>query len=186
VPSETTDATGLAGPYAAALCDLAEAGGLLDTVNQDLAGLAAMIRESDDLTRLIRSPVIGRRDQGRALAALMQAAGTCDLAQRFVGLVASNRRLFALPDMIAAFAGLLAARRGEVSAEVTSARALSQRQVAALGDALRRALGTAVAVDARVEPALLGGLVVKVGSRMVDSSIRAKLQRMRLAMMGVG
>ena len=184
--AQSKDATGLAGRYANALFELAAADRLLDRVGEDLDGLAAMIQQSDDLARLIRSPVIAREDQNRAMGALMRRAGMCDLAQRFVGLVAWNRRLFALSDMIAAYRTLLAAHRGETTAEVVSARRLTAKQLAAIGDSLRRIVGTKVTVDARVDPSLLGGLIVKMGSRMVDSSLSTKLLRLRLAMTGVG
>ncbi len=184
--TSTTDATGLAGRYATALFDLADGDGILDQVADDLAALDRMIDESDDLQRLIRSPVIGRDDQSRALVAIMEKAEMSTVARNFVGLVARNRRLFALPDMIAAYRGLLAARRGEATAEVVSAQKLTDQQFDAVGDALRRAVGTPVSVDARVDPSLLGGLVVRLGSRMVDSSLSTKLQRLRLAMIGVG
>src|SRR5690606_703459 len=108
------------------------------------------------------------------------------LTQKFVGMVAANRRLFALPDMIDAFLARLAERRGEVSAEVVSARPLSESQLGELNRVLKSALGSAVALTSKVDPALIGGLVVRVGSRMFDSSIDTKLQRLRLAMKGVG
>jgi F-type H+-transporting ATPase subunit delta len=186
VSTSTTNATGLAGRYATALFDLADSDGALDQVADDLTNLDGMIDDSDDLQRLIRSPVIARDDQSRGIIALMERAEMSNLAQRFVGLVARNRRLFALPDMIAAYRSLLAAHRGEATAEVVSAQELSDKQLEAVGDALRRAVGTPVSVDARVDPSLLGGLVVKLGSRMVDSSLSTKLQRLRLAMIGVG
>lgn len=150
----------------------------------DLRGLQAMIAESEDLHRLIRSPVLGREEQGRAMQAVLERAGTGDLVRRFVGLVAANRRLFVLPEMIAVFLAQLARRRGEVRAEVTAARPLGDRQRQALAEALRRLVGGNVAVDVKVDPALLGGLVVQVGSRMIDSSLRGKLQRLQLAMKG--
>ena len=184
--TSTTNATGLAGRYATALFDLADGDGILDQVAEDLASLDSMIDESDDLQRLIRSPVIRRDDQSRALVAIMEKAEMSTVARNFVGLVARNRRLFALPDMIAAYRGLLAAHRGEATAEVVSAQTLTDQQLDAVGDALRRAVGTPVSVDARVDPSLLGGLVVRLGSRMVDSSLSTKLQRLRLAMIGVG
>ncbi len=150
----------------------------------DLRGLQAMIAESEDLHRLIRSPVLGREEQGRAMQAVLERAGTGDLVRRFVGLVAANRRLFVLPEMIAVFLAQLARRRGEVRAEVTAARPLGDRQRQALAEGLRRLVGGNVAVDVKVDPALLGGLVVQVGSRMIDSSLRGKLQRLQLAMKG--
>ncbi len=177
---------GLAARYAAALFDLADESKQLDQVAADLASLKTAIAGSDDLRRLLRSPVLARNEQGRAMAKLLETAGASDLVRRFIGLVAQNRRLFVLPDMIEAYLSQLAARRGEVTAEVVSARPLSDAQRDAVAEALRKAIGGKIAVDARVDPALLGGLVVKVGSRLVDSSLRTKLHRLQLAMKGVG
>lgn len=182
----STGSTGLAERYATALFALAEADKVLDKVSEDLATLAAMLDASEDLRRLVRSPVIGRQDQVKAMDALMEKAAMGSLARRFVGVVVANRRLFALSAMIAAYRRLLSAKRGEATAEVVSARTLSEKQLAAIGEALKKAIGATVAVDAKVDPELLGGLVVKVGSRMVDSSLRTKLQQLRLAMKGVG
>ena len=179
-------ATGLAGRYATALFDLAETEKQLDRVADDLGALAAMIESSADLKRLIRSPVISRDDQGRAMAEVLDKAGMSELVRNFVGVVAGNRRLFALPSMIAGYRSLLAARRGEATAEVVSARALTKKQLEAIAARLKKAIGTTVAVSTKVDAGLLGGLVVKVGSRMVDSSLRTKLQRLRFAMKGVG
>ncbi len=184
--SEITGGGGLAGRYAGALYDLAEGDKLLDRVSEDLRQLAAMIQGSDDLTRLIRSPVIGRAEQSGAMAAVLKKAKMSDLTRRFVGVVAANRRLFQLTAIIAAYHALLAARRGEASAEVVSARELTKTQVKAIGDAVKKVVGTRVTVDARVDAGLLGGLIVKVGSRLVDSSLSTKLQRLRLAMKGIG
>ena len=184
--STTTGATGLAGRYATALFDLADQDKQLDRVADDLRGLARMIGESADLARLIRSPVISRADQGKAMAALVAKAGIGDLVRRFIGIVAENRRLFALQDIIESYLAILASRRGETTAQVTSAKALTESQIGAVKAALRKAVGADVAIDAKIDPALLGGLVVRAGSRMVDSSLRTKLQRLRLAMRGVG
>ena len=184
--SKTTGATGLAGRYAAALIDLAEAENLLDQAAEDLGSLGDLIGESEDLRRLIRSPVISRDDQNRAIGAIMEQAEICDLIRRFVGVVTQNRRLFALPDMILAYVSILAKRRGEATAEVISAKELTEKQFTAIGDSLKKAIGNKISIDAKVDPDLLGGLVVKVGSRMVDSSLRTKLQQLRLAMKGVG
>lgn len=186
VTSETTGATGLAGRYATALFDLADAQGLLDEVSDDLHRLAAMIRDNDDLYRTIRSPVMARSDQARAMTKIMEGAGMNDLTTRFVGVVAGNRRLFALPSMIYAFQHMLAAHRGQATAQVTSAKKLTEKQMEAISTSLQKAVGSKVAVEASVDAGLLGGLVVKVGSRMVDSSLRTKLQQLRLAMKGVG
>ena len=184
--SATTGASGLADRYAAAVFELADEARVMDAVADELGQLRALIDESSDLNRMIRSPVIARDDQVRAMMAIMDKAGMSDLVKRFVGMVARNRRLFALPAMIDAYQRMLAGRRGETTAEVVSARPLSDAQSAAVVRALKAAVGTDVAVTQRVEPDLIGGLVVKVGSRMVDSSVRTKLQRLRLAMKGIG
>jgi F-type H+-transporting ATPase subunit delta len=176
----------LAARYAAALFELADEQKQVDQVATDLSQLRAMIAGSADLQKLLRSPVITREAQGRAMAAVGDAAGIGDLGKRFVALVASNRRLFALPDMIDAFLAELARRRGEIRAQVTAAQPLSDQQRAALSEAIRRAVGGKIAIDVKVDPGLIGGLIVKVGSRMVDSSLKSKLQRLQLAMKGVG
>jgi F-type H+-transporting ATPase subunit delta len=185
VASEATGVSGLAGRYATALFDLADQQKMLDQVSADLASLKTMIADSTDLVRLIRSPMISRDHQAAAMAALAQRAGLGTLTRNFVGLVARNRRLFALPGMIEGYRRMLAARRGEVTAEVTAAQPLSAGQVEAVTDRLKSAVGSKVAVEIRVDPAILGGLVVKVGSRMVDGSLRSKLQRLQLAMRGI-
>jgi len=176
----------LAGRYASALLDLADEQKALDQVADDLKALRSLVSESEDLRRLLSSPVFSREEQSKAMAALMEKAGTGDLTRRFVLVVADNHRLFALPAMIEAYLAELAQRRGEITAEVTAARSLSDSQQAALLEALRSAVGSKVQLDLKVDPALIGGLVVKVGSRMVDSSLRSKLQRLQLAMKGVG
>lgn len=177
---------GIAERYATALYELAEADKLLDTVAADLGGIKAMINQSADLRRLIRSPLIDRDQQSAAIAAVLAKAGVSDLTRRFASVVTANRRLFVLPQIIDGFLALLAARRGEVTAEVTSANTLDQRHVEALTETLRRIVGSKVTVDLKVDPNILGGLVVRVGSRMFDSSLRTKLQRMQLAMKGIG
>lgn len=178
--------TGLAERYAAALFELAEADKSLDAVAAELDQLRALIGQSSDLERLIRSPVIPREAQGRAMESVLAQAGASALTRRFVGVVAHNRRLFALPAIIAAFASKLADRRGETQAEVTSARPLSQAQLAAVTSALKTAVGTNVLLSTNVDPSLLGGLVVKVGSLMVDSSLKTKLLRLSFAIKGIG
>lgn len=182
--SQTKGATGLEGRYASALFELAGTETLLNQVADDLAAFDSLIQENANLNRLIRSPIISRDEQGAALAAILEKAGMGDLTQRFVGLVAKNRRLFALQDIIRAFQILLAAHRGETTAEVTSARKLSDEQMKALGASLKDVVGSDVTVDATVDPDLLGGLVVKVGSRMIDTSLKTKLQQLRLVMSG--
>lgn len=184
--SATTGVSGLAERYAAALFDLADERRELDAVAGDLRSLRAMLNDSPDLVRLIRSPVLSRDEQGKAIAALAQQAGLTRLTSDFLAVVARNRRLFEVPGMIEGYLNQLATRRGEVTAEVTSAQPLSEAQQAALGEQLRRSVGQRVTVDMKVDPALLGGLVVRVGSRMIDNSLRTKLQRLQLAMKGVG
>lgn len=184
--SSNSGASGLAGRYATALYDLAEAEKRLDAIVADVDALAGMIAESADLRRLLLSPVISGNDQNKAMMALADKADFDDLTRRFIGVVAANRRLFVLPDMISVFREILAFHRGEATAEVISASALSDTQLKALSESLKNAVGTNVAVETVVDPELLGGLVVKVGSRMVDSSLRTKLQQLRLAMIGVG
>ncbi|MHA1108541.1 MAG: F0F1 ATP synthase subunit delta [Alphaproteobacteria bacterium] len=182
--SETTGTSGVAGRYAKALFELADEQSAIDQVDGDLARIQAMIDESDDLSRMMQSPVISRDVQGRAMDAVLEAAEICDLVRRFTGVAVANRRLFALPDMIEAWSALLSRHRGEVTAEVISATALGQAQLDAVTEALKGALGGKVAVDARVDPGLIGGMVVRVGSRMIDFSLNTKLEKLQLAMKG--
>lgn len=182
----TTATTGVAGRYASALFEIADGSKSLDQVAQDLDTFRKMVAESTDLARLIASPVIPRALQGKALLAVLDAAGVSSLTRNFVGTVAANGRARDLPAMASAFLAELAARRGETTATVTSAVPLSPAQLQQLSDSLRSVLGSnKVSIDARVEPDILGGLVVKVGSRLFDSSVRSKLQRLQLAMKGV-
>ncbi len=158
----------------------------MDAVAGDLAALQKMIDDSDDFRRFIKSPVISRRDQSKAIATIASSAKLSPLAHKFLGLLAANRRLLALPGVIAGFRAILADRRGQATAHVTSAAPLNDSQTASLIAALNKAVGRKVDVIAQVDPSILGGLIVKVGSRMVDSSLKSKLQRLKLAMKGVG
>jgi F-type H+-transporting ATPase subunit delta len=185
VPAETSVVSGIAGRYATALFELARDGGALDQVADDMTAIAAMIDESDDLTRLLRSPVIAAADQGRALAAVLEKAGVGDMTRKFVGVVSQNHRLFALRDMCKVFRTLLARHRGELVAEVTSAHALSDQQMASIKAELTAAMKTDVSLENRVDEGILGGMIVRIGSRMVDSSLRTKLQNLKFAMRGV-
>jgi F-type H+-transporting ATPase subunit delta len=178
--------SGLPGRYALAMLDLADERKQLDPVAEDLRGLKAAIDGSDDLRRLIRSPLYTRDQQSRAMTAILDQAGVGDLTRRFVLLVARNRRLFALDRMIAAYLAELARRRGEITARVTSATTLNDEQQRTLLETLRREVGAKVQVEVEVDPSLIGGLIVRVGSRMIDNSIRSKLQRLQLAMKGTG
>ena len=184
--SEAKSVAGLAERYAAALFDLADERKALDAVATDLTGLRRLIDESADLRRMIRSPVLQRDAQARAIGAVADRAGLNRLTHNFLGLLARNRRLFALPEMIQGFLQILAERRGEVTAQVTAAQDLSDTQRRAVDERLRKAVGSKVAIDFRVDPSLLGGLVVKVGSRMVDASLKSKLARLALVMKGAG
>jgi F-type H+-transporting ATPase subunit delta len=144
-----------------------------------------MLQASGDFLRLIRSPVLSRGQQAKAIGMLAERAGLSPLVRDFLAVVARNRRLFAAPAMIESFLAKLAARRGEVTAEVLAAQSLSEAQLAALNEQLRRSIGSRVTVDVRIDPGLIGGLVVKLGSRMVDGSIKSKLQRLQLAMKSI-
>lgn len=184
--AQKSEQGGLATRYSVALFELADEKQALDAVSGDLASLGRMIGDSDDLKTLIFSPLMKRGDQAKAIDAVAKAANLGDLTRRFLALVAHNRRLFALPAIIKAFHKLLADRRGEMTAEVTAAHALSEAQKAAVSDAIKRVVGGKVAIDMKIDPSLLGGLVVRVGSRMIDSSVRTKLQKLQLAMKGIG
>jgi F-type H+-transporting ATPase subunit delta len=183
--SEATGVTGLAERYAAALFELADEHRTLDEVASDLRELRTMLAASGDLLRLIRSPVLSREQQGKAIGVIAERSGLNPLVRNFLAVVAANRRLFAVPAMIEAFLAQLAARRGEVTAQVTVAQELSERQREALNEQLRRSIGSRVSVDVQIDPVLIGGIVVKLGSRMVDASIRSKLQRLQLAMKSI-
>jgi F-type H+-transporting ATPase subunit delta len=176
----------MAGRYAAALFDLAKEERQLSRIEADLKSFQAMLDESADLRRLIRSPVIAAEDQAKALAAILAKVGVSPLTANFFKLIARNRRLFAAADMMRDFRALLARDRGEVSADVATAHLLTAEQLSALKDALRVQIGKDVQVNTRVDPALLGGLVVKVGSKMIDSSLRTKLNNLKVAMKGLG
>lgn len=184
--SEAATGSGLAGRYASALLDLADERKELDQVAAELGALKAAIADSEDLRRFIGSPLYGRDQQGKVMAAILDQAAAGELTRRFVMVVAHNRRLFALPRMIDAFLAELAHRRGEVTAQVVAAYDLSDTQKDALLASLRQAIGSKVQMDLRIDQGLIGGLVVKVGSRMIDTSLRSKLKRLELAMKGAG
>ncbi len=194
MPSQSKDAGGVAGRYASALYELAdstadsaaESAKVLDAVAGDLRTLDSMLEISDDFARLVSSPVLTRGEQVAAVTAVARKAGLEELTVKFVGLLAQNRRLGGLGSMVAAFLSLLAVRRGEVTARVTSAQAMKRKHLDALTKALTKSLGAKVALETRVDPALMGGMVVRVGSKMIDSSLATKLQKLRLAMKGIG
>jgi F-type H+-transporting ATPase subunit delta len=178
--------TQIARPYAAALFDLAKSESTVDAVVSGLAEIQKLAAESDDFARFLRSPVIAADAKASAVDAILVKAGADRTVGNFVKVVARNGRLFALPAIIRAFRALAAADRGEVSAEVTSASPLSGAQLKSLADTLKQKIGKTVTLTEHVDPSLIGGLVVKVGSQMIDSSLKTKLQAMKIAMKEVG
>ncbi len=182
----TSLVSGVAARYATALFELALDADALAATEGDLDRFAGLLAESDDLKRLVRSPAFSADEQLRAISAVLDKAGIGGLVANLIKVTAGNRRLFALPDVIAAFKRLAADQRGEIAAAVTSAEPLAEKQVDSLKAALKEALGKDVTLEARVDPSLIGGLIVKVGSRMIDGSLRTKLNGLRLAMKEVG
>ena len=174
--------SGMAGRYATALFELAREQNAIDTVKVNLDRFDALVAEIADLARLLRSPVLSADEQGRALSGVLDKVGIDGLAANFLKLVATNRRLFAALDMAKAYRALVAKHKGEVTAEVTVAEKPSEAHLAAIKDALRAVTKKDVQMDVKVDPAIIGGLVVKLGSRMVDSSLRTKLNAIKLAM----
>ena len=174
----------LAGRYASALFDLASEAGTVSAVESDLDSLEAALRESAELRALIKNPEISREQIGKVVAGLAQHLALTDLTKNFLGVLAENRRVAELPAMIRAFHMIAAAQRGEVTAEVASAHALTDEQIATLATKLRAREGRTVKLKTRVDPALLGGLVVTVGSKRIDGSIRTRLNSLAQAMKG--
>ncbi|MFK7943381.1 MAG: F0F1 ATP synthase subunit delta [Paracoccaceae bacterium] len=177
---------GAAGRYATALFELAREAGSLDQTETDLDALQAALEDSPDLMDLLKNPIYKRAQQGDAMAAVGAKMGLSQLVQNVIGLMASKRRLFAVPALISVFKSLMADHRGEVTADVTSAHALSDAQANALVEQIKTAIGREVKLNVTVDPAIIGGLIVKVGSRMIDSSIRSKLAGLQNAMKEVG
>ncbi len=173
----------VAGRYASALFDLASEQKQLAAVEQDMARVAGLLETSEDLRRMVRSPVFSADEQGRAIGAVGEKAGLSPLGINFLKLLARNRRLFAVGDIIKAFRQIPARHRGEIDAEVTSAHPLSEAQQNALVDTLKASAGGKnIKIHTHVDPTLLGGLVVKMGSRMIDSSLRTKLDNLKTRM----
>jgi len=176
--------SGLAARYATAIFELASEEKSTDALERDFAALKVLIAGSPDLARLVKAPVFTRDEQAKGLDAVLRAMEASPLAVRIVLLLAAKRRLFALTDIIDAFQAMVSKQRGEVDAQVTSARALSDSETEELKRILKSKLGRDARLQAKVDPSLLGGLVVKVGSRMIDSSLRTKLDGIRAAMRG--
>ena len=173
----------MAGRYASALFELALEEKAIDSVRSDLDKFDAMVADSAELERLVRSPVFSADDKLKALAAILDKAGIKGLAANFLRVLTTNRRLFAARDAIRGFRALVARHRGEVTAQVTVAEKLSDKNLEALKDALKsKTAGKNIDLDVKIDPAIIGGLIVKVGSQMVDSSLRTKLNSIKVAM----
>jgi F-type H+-transporting ATPase subunit delta len=187
VAGEEPIISGMAGRYATALFELALDNNAVDAVRADLDRFDGLVGESEDLRRLVRSPVFSADAQGKALGAVLDRAGIGGLTAQFLKVITRNRRLFAVREMSRAYRALVARHHGEVSAQVTVAEPLSDAHRAAITDALKSVTGKEnVGLDVKVDPAIIGGLVVKLGSRMVDSSLRTKLNSIKHAMKEVG
>jgi F-type H+-transporting ATPase subunit delta len=178
--------SGVSGRYATALFDLARDEKSVDAVKADLDRFDAMLADSPDLLRLVRSPVFSAGAQSRALAAILDKAGISGIAANFLRVLTANRRLFAVADVIRAFRALVAKFKGEATADVTVAEALSDKNLDALKTSLKSVTGKDVALNVKIDPSIIGGLVVKLGSRMVDSSLRTKLNSIKHAMKEAG
>jgi F-type H+-transporting ATPase subunit delta len=183
VAGEDPITSGMAGRYANALFELALENKATDAVKNDLDRFDALITESADLNRLVRSPVYGADEQLKALSAILDKAGIKGLAANFLRVITTNRRLFAVRDMVRVYRALVARHKGEVTAQVTVADKLSDNNLDALKSALKSvAGGKDIDLDVKVDPAIIGGLIVKLGSRMIDSSLRTKLNAIKFAM----
>ena len=184
--AEDPSVSGVSGRYATALFELARDEKAIDAVKADLDRFDALLNESADLKRLIRSPVFTAEAQLKALNAVLQRAGISGIAANFLKVLTRNRRLFAVSDVIRAFRALVAKFKGEATADVTVAETLTDRNLDALKTALKSVTGKDVALNVKVDPSIIGGLVVKLGSRMVDSSLRTKLNSIKHALKEAG
>lgn len=184
--AEDPSVSGVSGRYATALFELARDEKSIDAVKADLDKFNAMLTDSPDLLRLVRSPVFSADAQARALAAVLDKAGIGGTTAKFLKVLTANRRLFAVTDVIRAFGALVARFRGEATANVTVAEKLNDKNLDALKTALKSVTGKDVALNVKVDPSIIGGLIVKVGSRMVDSSLRTKLNSIKHAMKEAG
>ncbi len=178
--------SGVTSRYASALFDLANAEKKIPAVEKDLGRFDALLKGSDALKRLVVSPVFSADDQSNAIDAILTKAKITGLVGNFIRVVARNRRLFAMQDMLAAYRKLAAEHRGEVTADVTVAQKLSAEQTKELKAALKSVVGKEVALNATVDPSILGGMIVKVGSRQIDTSLKIRLSSLKLALKEVG
>lgn len=183
---EISSVSGVAGRYATALFELARDEKSVDAVKADLDRFDAMLAESPDLARLVRSPVFAADTQAKALAAVLEKAQIGGVAANFLKVLVANRRLFAVQDVIKGFRVLVARFKGEATADVTVAESLSDKNLEALKSALKSVTGKDVDLNVKIDPAIIGGLIVKLGSRMVDSSLRTKLNSIKHAMKEAG
>ncbi|HMQ57715.1 MAG TPA: F0F1 ATP synthase subunit delta, partial [Rhizobiaceae bacterium] len=172
--------SGVAARYAQSLFELASESGAVAEVEKALGSFEALLAESEDLRRLVKSPVFSSEEQVRAIGAIADKAGISGITANFLRVVARNRRLFAIPGMIAGFRQIAAEARGEAAAEVTSATELSAAQVKELQATLKGVAGKDVAVNVTVDPSILGGLIVRMGSRQIDTSLKTKLNSLKL------
>jgi F-type H+-transporting ATPase subunit delta len=186
VAAEDPSVSGVSGRYATALFELARDEKSVDAVKADLDKFDAMLADSADLKRMVRSPVFSADLQSKALAAVLDKAGISGISAKFLKVLTANRRLFAVGDVIRAFRALVAKFKGEATADITVAEALSDKNLDALKTALKSVTGKEVALNVNVDPSIIGGLVVKLGSRMVDSSLRTKLNSIKHAMKEAG
>jgi F-type H+-transporting ATPase subunit delta len=183
VAGEEPIISGMAGRYSHALFELALEEKAIDAVKKDLDAFDALIAGNPDLARLVRSPVFGADEQLAALTAILDKASIKGMAANFLRVITTNRRLFAVREMIRGYRALVARHKGEVTAQVTVAEKLSDKNIDALKDAIKSVTGGKdVDFDVRIDPAIIGGLIVKVGSRMVDTSLRTKLNAIKIAM----
>ena len=174
----------LQGRYASALFDLASEQGVVSAVEADLDKLGQAILATSDLSALIRNPQVSREALAKVMDGIVGLLGLSELTKNFLGVLAANRRLGKLPEIVRAFAAIAAAQRGEVTAEVTSAHALTDEQLAALQAKLKEREGRTIKIKTSVDPEILGGLVVTIGSKRIDSPIRTRLNSLALAMKG--
>ena len=184
--AEDPSVSGVSGRYATALFDLARDEKSVDAVKADLDRFMALLADSPDLTRLVRSPVFSADIQSKALVAVLDKAEISGITSKFLKVLTANRRLFAVTDVIRAYGALVAKFKGEATADVTVAEALSDKNLDALKSALKSVTGKDVALNVKIDPSIIGGLVVKLGSRMVDSSLRTKLNSIKHAMKEAG
>ena len=186
VATEDPSVSGVSGRYATALFELARDSKSVDAVKADLERFSALLNESPDLARLVRSPVFTAETQGKALGAVLDKAGIGGITAKFLKVLTANRRLFVVNDVIRAFRALVAKFKGEATADVTVAEKLSSKNLDALKAALKSVSGKDVDLNVKIDPTIIGGLIVKLGSRMVDSSLRTKLNSIKHAMKEAG